>query len=229
MATALQKKKFEKNLIEYKKRYLSGDNMTLDESSTRIMINYFLSSVLGYKELEEIKTEYRIKDRYADYVIQLNKKKHFVVEVKAIDLDITEKHIRQAVDYASNEGIDWVLLTNGRTFWLYKVIFRKPITTKLVFHFDFMKKDIKYIVENMFLISRAGVDKRELDAYWKRFEALEPDRLGKFFYKKGVIGQLRKNLKLKCGIRFSDEDLLESVHQVIKNGVEIEKPNKPLE
>ena len=50
--------KLEKMLIalkDYKKRYLTKDIGDLDESGTRIMINTFLTSILGYQELEEIK------------------------------------------------------------------------------------------------------------------------------------------------------------------------------
>ena len=57
-------------LKDYKKRYLVKAIPDLDESGTRIMINNFLSSILGYQELEEIKTEYMIKGTYADYIVQ---------------------------------------------------------------------------------------------------------------------------------------------------------------
>jgi hypothetical protein len=70
------------------------------------MINSLLTDILGYKELEEAKTEYRIRFEYADYVIQVKRKKHFVVEVKPIAIDLSEGHLRQSLSYAANEGID---------------------------------------------------------------------------------------------------------------------------
>ena len=48
------------------------------------MINSFLTDVLNYAELDDIKTEFSIKGTYADYVIQLDKKRQIVIEVKAI-------------------------------------------------------------------------------------------------------------------------------------------------
>ena len=114
MATSNQLQLLKESLKTYKKKYLRKEFSNLDESATRIMTNNFLTEILGYKELEEIKTEYRIKSEYADYVVQLKRKKHFVVEVKSIDIDISEKHLRQSLSYAANEGIDWVLLLNGR-------------------------------------------------------------------------------------------------------------------
>ncbi len=38
--------------------------------------------------------------------------------------------------YAADEGIDWVMLTNGRQLRLYKVIFGKPVTRHLVFDYN---------------------------------------------------------------------------------------------
>ena len=128
MATERQKQQFEKRLREYRKKYLTKkQNLELDESATRIMVNYFLTDVLGYTELDDIKTEYAIKGGYADYVIQLARKKHFVVEVKSIQIDLNAHHLRQSRGYAADEGIDWILLFNGKQIQLYRVIFGKPI------------------------------------------------------------------------------------------------------
>ena len=105
MLTEAQRKIFLNELKNYRKKYLVEKYFKLDESATRLMINSFLTDVLGYAELDEIKTEYTIKSTYADYVIQLDKKQHIVVEVKAIQIDLSENHIRQALGYAANEGI----------------------------------------------------------------------------------------------------------------------------
>ena len=98
MLTALKQQKLLQSLKAYRKDFLDGNITELDESGTRIMINRFLSDVLGYKQLEEIKTEYMIKGTYADYVIQVNKTRHFLVEVKALSFQLSEKHLRQTVN-----------------------------------------------------------------------------------------------------------------------------------
>jgi len=70
MLTASKQAKLLDSLKKYSKKYLHGKLTELDESGTRLMINEFLSDVLGYAPIEEIKTEYMIKGTYADYVIQ---------------------------------------------------------------------------------------------------------------------------------------------------------------
>ena len=102
----------------YKKRYI--DSYTeLDESGTRLMVNSFLSEILGFTPIEEIKTEYMIKGTYADYMIQTGGIRHFLVEVKALSLELSDKHLRQTINYGANEGIEWALLTNGRSCDFY--------------------------------------------------------------------------------------------------------------
>lgn len=143
MATELQIKNLNRNLREYRRKYLSKDLKNLDESATRILVNNFLTSVLDYEELVDIKTEYEIKGAYADYVIELKRKKIFVVEVKSAAINLNEGHIRQTVGYAANEGIDWAVLTNGRQIELYRIVFAKPINVIKLFSYNL--DDLKQI------------------------------------------------------------------------------------
>ena len=136
MLTTSKRQKLFATLKFYRKQFLDGKVTELDESGTRLMINSFLSDVLGYKQIEEIKTEYMIKGTYADYVIQVNKTRHFLVEVKALSFELSEKHLRQTINYGANEGIEYALLTNGKSFEFYKILFDKPISSRLIFRVD---------------------------------------------------------------------------------------------
>lgn len=229
MATQNQKDTLYKKLVKYSKKYLNKRYSELDESATRIMVNNFLTEILGYAELEEIKTEYRVRGEYADYVIQVGRKKHFIVEVKAIQLDLSDHHLRQAVNYAANEGIDWVLLTNGKNFSLYKVIFAKPIDSKKVFSFNLSDpKELKSSVEYIMYLTKKSVLKDELTDFWKRFQALEPNHLCKNLYAIEVVRFLKKVLKKSTDLSFSDDDILESLNIIIRAKIESEKPRCPI-
>ncbi|MEO5564461.1 MAG: hypothetical protein ABIR18_13525, partial [Chitinophagaceae bacterium] len=99
MLTSSKKAKMLSALKSYKKKFLDLKLNELDESGTRLMINHFLSDVLGYLHIEEIKTEYMIKGTYADYVIQIKGIRHFLVEVKALSYQLSDKHLRQTINY----------------------------------------------------------------------------------------------------------------------------------
>lgn len=216
MPTKIQVSKIESQLRNYRKKYLRKEFADVDESATRIMVNSLLCDVLGYQELEEIKTEYRIRGTYADYVIQTNRKKQFIVEVKSIQLDLNEKHLRQSINYASNEGVDWVVLTNGRRIELYRVIFEKPIRHELIFGYDISDlKQIKQASEMLSYMTKRATDNGELDDLWKRQQALDPENLASLLYTEEVATFLRRELKKSTGIYFQIEDISEAMHKLV--------------
>jgi hypothetical protein len=225
MATEKQLQELRTKLKDYKRKYLKKEFSSLDESATRIMTNNFLTEILGYQELVEIKTEYRIRSEYADYVIQLKRKKHFVVEVKSIGLDISEKHLRQSLSYAANEGIDWILLLNGREIQLYRVNFGKPVTTTLIYKIDLLNvDDFKKCPELLWNLTKRAVERGELETFWKRTNALNPENLAKLLYSEEIVKRLRNDLKEQTGIYFQIEDVAESLRQIIAEKVEFPKP-----
>ena len=56
-----------------------------------------------------------IRGTFCDLAVKLDGSLSFLVAVKAIGLELKDHHIKQAVDYAANQGCDWVMLTNGVT------------------------------------------------------------------------------------------------------------------
>jgi len=225
MLTEKQRKEYLQEFKNYKKKYLVEKYMNLDESATRLMINYFLSKVLGFEELDEIKTEHAIKGTYADYVIQLDHKQHLVVEVKAIQIKLSDKHIRQAIGYAANEGIDWVLLTNGKEWQLYRVIFGKPLTQKLVFSVDLtIDSGYKKAILDFEYLTKKCVSNGDLELFWKRHIAIDPKNMCKHLYSYEAVKLMRKMLKNEVGINFSENEIFNALHNIITTEIESEKP-----
>ena len=196
MLNTVKHQKLLQSLKDYKKQFLDKPLGDLDESGTRLLINHFLTDMLGYKTLEEVKTEYMIKGTYADYVIQLSGKRHFLVEVKALSLNLSDKHLRQSINYGANEGIDWVLLTNGKSFELYRVIFEKPISHEIVFSIDLSDlAALKSNADKLQFLHKDSVTKNGLDILWKRHSALAPKNLCRFLFSEEIVAFLQRELK----------------------------------
>jgi len=229
MISSIKAEKMLVALKDYKKRYLTKNIGDLDESGTRIMINTFLTSILGYQELEEIKTEFMIKGTYADYMVQTGGKRHFLVEVKAFALELSDKHLRQAVNYGANEGIEWALLTNGRQFQFYKILFEKPISERLVFELDFTADDfnIKDAQEQLTYFHKDAVVKNNLEKLWARYTALEPVGIAGLLFSPQVVTFLKKELKAKYDTKFEDDEILEALTDVFCTEIPIEKLKIP--
>lgn len=224
MLTAAKKKKMVMAIKTYHKKYLGKKFTDLDESGTRLMVNTFLTDILGYTSIEEVKTEYMIRGTYADYMIQLNGKRHFLVEVKALSIDLSDKHLRQAVNYGANEGVDWALLTNGHCFEFYRILFNKPIESRLVFSIDL--NDIKQLnnqIETLQYLHKDSVSNKGLDQLWNKCQALDAHHVAGLLYSKPVINFLKRELKVRFKNKFHDDEILEAIKEVLCNKIDLEK------
>jgi hypothetical protein len=62
-----------------------------------------LGEVRGYDKYFDVTTEYKIKGQYCDYGIKIDGQLSFLIEVKAIGIQLNDNHIFQAMSYAGNE------------------------------------------------------------------------------------------------------------------------------
>jgi len=126
-----QLKRFQSVLAEAKKR-------DINEADTGLIVADMLSDLLGYRKFEEITAEHAIRGQYADLAVKVGNAVRFLVEVKAINIELKEAHVTQAVNYAANLPVEWVVLTNGVRWQAYKISFGKPIDRVLVLDLDLM-------------------------------------------------------------------------------------------
>ncbi|HEV7922217.1 MAG TPA: restriction endonuclease subunit R, partial [Thermoanaerobaculia bacterium] len=96
-----------------------------------------------------------------------------IIEVKAIGLELKDGHAKQAVDYAANQGVEWVALTNGNLWRVFRVIFAKPIDAELVLDIDLLALNPKSggDLENLYLLTRESMIKSGLYAYHDHLQA----------------------------------------------------------
>ena len=97
------------------------------EADTVTIVKDMLAEVFGYDKYSEVTSEFSIRGTYCDLATKLDGTIQTLIEVKAVGLELKDSHVKQAVDYATNKGVDWVLLKNGVCWRVYHVIFAKPI------------------------------------------------------------------------------------------------------
>lgn len=230
MLTKNKKNKLFLSLKQYHKQFLNNNIKELDESGTRLMVNSFLTDVLGYAPIEEVKTEYMIRGTYADYVIQLQGERHFLVEVKALSFNLSDKHLRQATNYGANEGIEWALLTNGKTFDFYKILFNKPIESKRVFSIDLSDINrLKLCIETIQYLHKDSISNKGLDLLWNKCLALDPTNVAGLFYAQPVLNFIKRSLKKKFKTKFSDDEVENSINRILNEVLLLDnvRQNKP--
>src|SRR5262245_35997863 len=118
------------------KRFLpilsSAKTRDVNESDTVTIVTDMLAEVFGFDKYSEITSEYVIRGTYVDLAIKLDGKLQLLIEVKAIGLDLKDAYVKQSVDYASNQGIEWVILTNGAKWKIIKLILGRHVVHDLL-------------------------------------------------------------------------------------------------
>ena len=155
------KERIATSLKRYQSILAKAQAKDINESDTVTILIDILADLFGYDKFSEITSEYAIKRTFCDLAIKLDNIPRLLIEVKSAGLDLKAQHIKQAVDYGSNSGIDWVVLTNGVYWKIYKIIFSKPIDTELVYEFSFLELSAKKEkdIEQLYLLTREAMAK----------------------------------------------------------------------
>lgn len=183
-------KKFQPILNDAKAR---GDG----EADTVKIITEMLSDVFGYDKFSEITAEIPVKGSRCDLATKVDGKVRTLYEGKAIGLELKDQHVMQAVDYAAKQPCDWVVLTNGALWRVYRVTFTKPIDSELVVEIDFLALAPKnqQDLETLFLLCREGCIKSVLSEYHTQKQALGRYLLGAMILADPVLNVIRRELR----------------------------------
>src|SRR3972149_6363601 len=150
-----------KSVCKFQKILQDAKDRDVNESDTVMIINEMLEEVFGYDKFHELTSELAIRGTYCDLAIKIDGKIEYLIEVKSIGTHLKESHLRQAMNYGANNGIQWVILTNGILWQVYNIRFEKPISSDLVCEFDFSQIDGKSEehLEKLYIICKEGIDK----------------------------------------------------------------------
>lgn len=181
----------------------------VSEADTRTIVTSFVGEVLGWDAFEDMTGEYRIRGNYADFAIKDGADLLAIIEVKAAGTTLSAKHLYQAVSYAANEGVEWVLLTNGHDWHAYRVLFNKPVEHDLVLKVSLTDETMKPAdkVELLYLLSKEAHRAGELDAYYHHRAALCGPNIAQALLSEKMLTTLRAELRKAHGHKATLEEL----------------------
>lgn len=192
----------------------------VSEADTVTLAKDILSEVFGYDKYTEVTGEYAIRGTYCDLAIKIDDKLCVLIEVKAVGITLGDRHVKQAVDYAANQGVEWVILTNAAIWQLYNVTFAKPIDKKLVVEIDVTTSDCKREsdLDTLYLFSKEGFKKgMHVELRDKRDATSRFMIAALLLHNEDVIRALRRELKQIVNIHVTDEDIVNVLQsEVIK-------------
>jgi hypothetical protein len=214
--------KVQSRIIEGLKRFQpiveSAKIRDANESDTVVLLTGILSEILGFDKYTDITTEHSIRGTFCDLAIKINGNISLIIEAKAVGIELKDPHVKQAVDYGANKGIDWVILTNGVTWRIYKILFTKPIQHIPVFQFDFLqiRSKVSEDLEMLYSISKEGILKNSLEEIYVQKQATNKFIIGNLLYTDSVLNAIKKELKsIYPDLKVSNDE----IQKVLFNGV----------
>lgn len=193
----------------------------VNESDTVTIITDMLCEIFGYDKYENITSEFAIKKTYCDIAIKLQDKVPFLIECKAIALDLKDDYIRQATGYAANSGINWVILTNGMVWKVYHMTFGKAVDHELVYEFNICDMSAKKqgdieLLYYLCIEAFAKNSKATLENLREQKQILNRFIIGRVILTDAGLDGIRKCIRrLYPDLKVTNEEIHEIIHNEI--------------
>lgn len=204
-------KKSEEMIAKWIRKYLRlikiANEKALNESDTSNVINDMLNEIRWYDKMEDITTEYKIRNQFCDYWVKINNKLNFLIEVKAITIDLNENHLFQANSYASTKWIKRVILTNLKERRIYHLSFGSKIDDKLVLSIDFLQESPKEMIEKAKYFHKESFIKKYIEQVYQQKVATSKDNLKKVLLSNSVTKKIQAELKIISWIKVPETEI----------------------
>lgn len=187
------------------------------------IVTDMLEYVFGFDKYSDVTREFAIQGTYCDLAIKTGKQVDYLIEVKAIGLELKDNHLKQAVNYAAREGIKWVVLTNGIIWQIHRVALDTRVENEFLCSLDFLTINPKKAddAELLFLLCKRSLIKDSIDKFYEYKQSVNRYTIGALLGTSQVANVVRKELrKLKPGIKVDTSEIEELIKsQVIKREI----------
>lgn len=183
-----------------------------NEGDTRLLVTDMLCEGLGYDKYADLTTEYQVKVDFADYGLRVEKQLVAFIEVKRCTQVLNEKHLHQVQSYAVNEGVEWMILTNGRNWQLWHMSPGLPVQMDKVLDIDLLSDEtLAKKGDVMFYMPREAFKRKAIDDLWKRKAATSAKAVAKVLLSDKVIEEIRRELRRATGFNADAKQIGETL------------------
>lgn len=185
-----QTKGFQKIAEQQKARDVS-------EADTVTLVKDILAGVFGYDKYQELTSEQQIKGTFCDLAVRVDGKIRYLIECKSAGVTLNASHLRQALNYGMNQGIEWVILTNAVEWRVYRIKFGQPPVEEELFNLDFIATNPKNDddLQKLFMLCKEAVVTDALDTYHQVAQIFNKHTVSVLLQSESVLNALRKELR----------------------------------
>jgi predicted type IV restriction endonuclease len=189
--------RFSKTLKKYQIVAESHKARDVSEADTVTLIKDMLAEVFGYDKYQELTSEQAIRGTFCDLAVKLDGKIKLLIEIKSAGVKLNDNHLRQALNYGVNEGIEWIVLTNSVEWKVYKVIFGQPVDFEEITSFDILNVSAKSEEDKqkLFLLCREGMSSDAIETFHEHIQIFNKFTISQIIRSESVLSQIKKDLR----------------------------------
>jgi len=194
----------------YQKILQNARDKDINEADTVVIITDMLEKVFGLDKYEDITRELAIQGTYVDLAVRTGNTIDYLVEVKAIGLNLKDNHLRQAVNYAAKEGVHWAVLTNGIEWEIYRVLVDGLVTHEKILSFNFLELNTRRSedLDMLFILCKKAIKKDLIEEFYEHRQACNKFTLGALLVSDQTVSLLRRQLRqLTPGLKVTEEEI----------------------
>ncbi len=215
--------RFAREVGKFQRILQNAKDRDINETDTVTIVTDMLSGIFGFDKYTEITGEYAIRGTYCDLAIKVNESVKYLIEVKAIGIELKENHLRQAVNYGANNGIQWVVLTNGIDWKIYRIKFEKPLATEMLCSINFLELNTRKHEDQdrLFILCKEGLDKAAIEEFNEYVRSVNKFIIGAIIQSEPIIEIIRRELRrVSPGLKVEKEEIEKIVSsEVLKRDV----------
>jgi hypothetical protein len=169
----------------------------VSEADTVTVVKDIMCEVFGYNKYEELTSEQQVRGTFCDLAIRIDGKIRMLIEVKSAGLNLSDGHIRQALNYGVNQGIEWIILTNSIDWFVYKIKFGQPVDYDKVCVFSINDIDLKIEedVSKIFIVSREGMVANAINDYHLHKQIVNKFTVSQILISDSVLQSVRREFR----------------------------------
>jgi predicted type IV restriction endonuclease len=187
-----------------------------NEAETRLLVTDLLEA-LGFDRFEDLTMEFQVKGEFADYGVRIDQQLVAFVEVKRVAQKLSERHLRQVQAYSLNEGVEWMMLTNGQVWQAYHVTAAQPVIVDLFLTVDLLdsQTSIEEKVDGLYFLTKEAFKRKLIDELWRQRTATSPKALASVILSEKVVDSVRLELRRRSAHNFTIDDLTDLVRSTV--------------
>lgn len=184
-------------LKQYQSIVTGIKNRDVSEADTVTVIKDMLADIFGFDKYLELTSEQQIRGTFCDLAVKIDGKIRLLIEVKAAGIALNDSHLRQAVNYGANEGIEWVVLSNAVDWKLYRIKFAQPIDFEEVASFNITSINLRNEEDTrkLFLLTRESITSDAMNTFHQHSQLLNKFTVAQVVNSEPVISAVRRELK----------------------------------